>query len=84
MFDRFTARTHGIRIFVEPFLRSFDNLLVLTPRNATLPSLRALSLDRTCVARMGPITRSVAKSEGCFGKQDFVYLAMKTFIVMSA
>ena len=56
MFDRFTARTHGIRIFVEPFLRSFDNLLVLTPRNATLPSLRALSLDRTCVARMGPIT----------------------------
>jgi hypothetical protein len=46
--------------FVEPFLRGLDNLLVLPPRNATLPSRRALSLNRTCVARIDPMVKLLA------------------------
>jgi hypothetical protein len=56
MLDRLTARTHGIRIFVEPFLHGLDNLLVLPPRDATLPSRRALIFDCTGTARISPIT----------------------------
>jgi hypothetical protein len=43
MLDRLTARAHGVRIFVEPFLHGLDNLLVLPPRDATLSSRRPLS-----------------------------------------
>jgi hypothetical protein len=43
MLDRPTARAHGVRIFVEPFLHGLDNLLVLPPRDATLTSRRPLS-----------------------------------------
>jgi hypothetical protein len=56
MLDRLTARAHGLRIFVEPFLHGLDNLLVLPSRDATLPSRRALSFDWTRMARIGPIT----------------------------
>jgi hypothetical protein len=56
MLDRLTERAHGIRIFVEPLLHGFDNLLVLPPRDATLSSRRALSFDRAGMARVGPIT----------------------------
>src|SRR4029077_8259253 len=45
MLDRLTARSHGLRIFVEPFLYGLDNLLVLPPRDATLFARRALSFD---------------------------------------
>src|SRR5215467_77159 len=55
MLDRLTARAHGIRIFVEPFLHRLDNLLVLPPRDATLFARRALSFDRAGMARIGPI-----------------------------
>jgi hypothetical protein len=51
-----TARAHGIRISIEPFLYCLDNLLVLPPRYATFPSCRALSLDWAGAARIGPIT----------------------------
>src|SRR6266536_1043843 len=44
-----------IRIFVEPRLHGFDTVLVLPPRDAALRSLRALSLQRTGVARVGPV-----------------------------
>jgi hypothetical protein len=56
MLDRLTARAHGIRIFVEPFLHGLDNLLVLPSRDATLSSRRALSFDWAGSARIGPIT----------------------------
>src|SRR5262245_65119405 len=56
MLDRLTARAHGIRIFVEPFLYRLDNLLVLPSRDATLSSRRALSFDCTGTARISPIT----------------------------
>jgi hypothetical protein len=56
MFDCLTARAHGVRIFVEPFLHGIDYLLVLPPRNATLSSCRSLSFHWACLARIGPIT----------------------------
>src|SRR5262245_55787641 len=56
MLDCLTACAHGIRIFVEPFLHGFDNLLVLPPRDATLFSRGALSFDWAAMARIGPIT----------------------------
>jgi hypothetical protein len=51
-----TARAHGVRIFVEPFLHGFDNLLVFPARNATLFARRALGLDWAGLARIGPIS----------------------------
>src|SRR5262249_44697362 len=59
MLDRLTARAHGLRILVEPFLHSLDNLLVLPPRDATLSSRRALSFDWAGMARISPITVKV-------------------------
>src|SRR5262249_33603175 len=56
MLDRLAPRPHGVRIFVEPFLHGFDNLLVLPPRDATLFSRGALSFDWAAMARIGPIT----------------------------
>ena len=56
MLDRLTARAHGLRIFVEPFLRGLDNLLVLPSRDATLSSRRTLIFDCTGTARISPIT----------------------------
>ena len=40
----------------SPFLHRLDNLLVLPPRDATLFSRGALSLDWAGMARIGPIT----------------------------
>jgi hypothetical protein len=45
MFDRLTARAHGVRILIEPFLYCLDNLLVLPPRNATPLTGLALSYN---------------------------------------
>src|SRR5262245_38973519 len=56
MLDRLTARAHGIRIFVEPFLHHLDNLLVLQTCDATLFARRALIFDCTGTARISPIT----------------------------
>src|SRR5690349_25023772 len=56
MLDRLTARAHGLRIFVEPFLHGLDNLLVLPSGYAPLSSRRTLSFDCTGPARIGPIT----------------------------
>src|ERR1700681_2730287 len=53
--DRLAACSHRIRIFVEPRLHVFDNVLVLPPRDAALRSLRALSLQRAGMARVGPV-----------------------------
>jgi len=56
MLDRLTARAHGVRIFVEPFLHGFDNLLVFPARNATLFARCTLRLDWAGLARIRPIT----------------------------
>src|ERR1017187_2974336 len=55
MLDRLAASTHRIRIFVQGRLHGIDNVLVLPPRDATLRSLRALSLQRAGAARVGPV-----------------------------
>jgi hypothetical protein len=44
MLDRLATSTHCIRISVQARLHSIDNILVLPPLDATLRSLRALSL----------------------------------------
>src|SRR5262249_4962853 len=56
MFDRLASRAHRIGIFIEPRLNVLDDGLMLPPRNATLSSRRALTRDRACLARIGPIT----------------------------
>jgi putative transposase len=55
MLDRLAACTHRIRIFVQPPLHGFDNVIVLPPLDAALRSLRALSLQHAGVARVGPV-----------------------------
>src|SRR5882757_6311472 len=55
MLDRLATSTHCIRISVQARLNSIDNILVLPPLDATLRSLRALSLQRAGAARVGPI-----------------------------
>src|SRR5258707_8091299 len=54
MLDRLTTSTHCIRISVQARLHSINNILVLPPLDATLRSLRALSLQRAGAARVGP------------------------------
>src|SRR5665811_1980188 len=55
MFDRLATSTHCIRISVQARLHSIDNILVLPPLDATLRSLRALSLQRAGAARVGTV-----------------------------
>src|SRR5215468_10608284 len=55
MLDRLTTSTHCIRISVQARLHGIDNILVLPPLDATLRSLRALSLQRAGTARVGPV-----------------------------
>src|SRR5664279_5060863 len=55
MLNRLAASTHRIRIFVQARLYGVDNVLVLPPRDATLRSLRALSLQRAGAAGVGPV-----------------------------
>src|SRR6476661_3294175 len=55
MLNRLAASTHRIRISVQARLHSIDNILVLPPLDATLWSLRALSLQRAGAARVGPV-----------------------------
>src|SRR5450756_1846203 len=55
MLNRLAASTHRIRISVQARLHSIDNILVLPPRDATLRSLRALSLQRAGAAGAGPV-----------------------------
>src|SRR4029077_10350878 len=55
MLDRLATRTHCIRISVQARLHGIDNVLVFPTRDATLRSLRALSLHRAGAARIGPV-----------------------------
>src|ERR1035441_991952 len=55
MLDRLATSTHCIRISVQARLHSINNILVLPPLDATLRSLRALSLQRAGAARVGPV-----------------------------
>ena len=55
MLDCLATSTHRVRILVQPRLHSIDNILVLPPLDATLRSLRALSLQRASAARVGPV-----------------------------
>jgi hypothetical protein len=55
MLDRLATSTHCIWISVQARLNSIDNILVLPPLDATLRSLRALSLQRAGAARVGPV-----------------------------
>jgi hypothetical protein len=59
MLDRLATSTHRIRITVQARLRSINNILVLPPLDATLRSLRALSLQRAGAARVGPLVTSL-------------------------
>jgi flavorubredoxin len=53
MLNSFTANPHGLRIFIEPLLHRFDNMLVLPSRNAALFARGAfgLALFRRSVVR---------------------------------
>src|SRR6201987_755428 len=53
MLDRLATSTHRIRITVQARLHSINNILVLPPLDATLRSLRALSLKRAGEALLG-------------------------------
>src|SRR5262245_27168150 len=55
MLDCLATSTHRVRILVQPRLHSIVNILVLPPLDATLRSLRALSLQRASAARVGPV-----------------------------
>jgi hypothetical protein len=55
MLDRLATSTHCIRISVQARLNSIDNIFVLPPLDATLRSVRALSLQRASAARVGPV-----------------------------
>src|SRR5229473_5358893 len=55
MLDCLAANTHRIWILVQPRLHGIDNVFVLPPLDATLRSLRALSLQRAGAARAGPV-----------------------------
>src|SRR5674476_538923 len=55
MLDRLATSKHCIRISVQARLHSINNILVLPPLDATLRSLRALSLQRAGAARVGPV-----------------------------
>src|SRR5450755_5127960 len=63
MLDRLATSTHCIWISVQARLNSIDNILVLPPLDATLRSLRALSLQRAGAARVGPV---VVKDQSIF------------------
>ena len=56
MLNSFTANPHGLRIFIEPLLHRFDNMLVLPSRNAALFARGAFGFDCAAAARIGPIT----------------------------
>src|SRR6476661_7067725 len=55
MLGRLAASSHRIRISVQARLHSIDHILLLPPLDATLRSLRALSLQRAGAARVGPV-----------------------------
>src|SRR5229473_8398696 len=55
MLDCLAANTHRIWILVQPRLHGIDNVFVLPPLDATLRSLRALSLQRAGATRVGPV-----------------------------
>jgi hypothetical protein len=55
MLDRLAAHTHRLRIFVEACLHGVDDVLVFPARDAPLLACRALILDRTNRAHVGPI-----------------------------
>src|SRR5262245_4721960 len=55
MFDRLAPLAHGMRIGIEPLLHSFEYLLVLPARDASLRSCRAVRLERTFRTRCCPV-----------------------------
>src|SRR5262245_32068607 len=56
MLDRLAACTHRLRIFIEPLLRGFENVLVLPAWNASLVARRAFRFQQTMWAGVRPIT----------------------------
>src|SRR6266403_2244338 len=55
MLDRLAASAHRLRIFIEPSLRCFKNVLVLPSRNAPLVARRAFRFQRAIRAGVRPI-----------------------------
>src|SRR6266566_4800851 len=55
MLDRLAACTHRLRIFIEPSLRCFENVLVLPSWNAPLLARRTFRLQRAIRAGVRPI-----------------------------
>src|SRR5262249_38747863 len=56
MLDRLAACTHRLRVFIEPLLRGFENVLVLPAWNASLVARRAFRFQLTIRAGVRPIT----------------------------
>jgi len=52
----FTPHTHGLRIFVEPLLHRFCDMLVLPARDAALLALGALRSHSAALTCVRPIT----------------------------
>ena len=55
MLDSLAARAHGVRIFVEPRLNGFDNMLVFPAFDPALGTRRAFGLQWTGFAGARPI-----------------------------
>src|SRR3981189_649634 len=52
MLDGFAAHTHGLRVLIEPRLRSLDDVFVFPAFDAALVGRCALILERACAARL--------------------------------
>ncbi len=70
MLDRFAARAHGLRIFIEPLLRNFENVLVLPAFDDALLCFRALRLERAFTAGIRRIMPFLAASLFCWAAID--------------
>src|SRR5262245_65062269 len=55
MLDGLAPLAHGLRVGIEPLLHSFEHLLVLPARNATLRPGGAVRLERTLRTRGCPV-----------------------------
>jgi hypothetical protein len=71
MLDRLAALAHRLRVRVETPLHSFEQVLMLPPRNASLRSHRALRARGT---RGGPYASVSALSGGQRGRAGSIFL----------
>jgi hypothetical protein len=56
MLNRLAPAAHGLGIVIQPLLHSFDNVLVLPPRDPAFLACSALLLDGAGAAGVGRVT----------------------------